>query len=253
MERFRPSTSPAEWGLAKRHGNFDFFVCSGPVPLWRVSAPIQSGPRSLGDKALAKSEDLTVLLQSVSEGKSDPAAVGRVFEIVHAELRRVAAQMLRKERVGHTLQPTALVHEVYLRLVDAKGGGQWEHRAHFFGIAARAMRQVLVDYARERNALKRGGDQERVTLDDRIDAVTESGLDLFELDEALTRLNEKDERTARIVELRFFGGMTEEEVAVALDLSRRTVQREWWMAKMWLRRELSGDRPLAEGEARGEE
>lgn len=182
--------------------------------------------------------DLTQLLGLLSEEKKDPAAVERVFELVHGELRNLAANLLRHERIGHTLQPTALVHEAFLRLADGKEV-EWEHRAHFFGVAARAMRQVLVDYARQRGAAKRGGDLQRVTLDDQLEAISESGVDLLELDKALTRLSSEDDRAARIVELRFFGGLTEEETALALNISRRTVQREWWMAKMWLRRELS--------------
>ncbi|MCA9729813.1 MAG: RNA polymerase subunit sigma-70, partial [Candidatus Eisenbacteria bacterium] len=135
-----------------------------------------------------RSGDLTLLLQSVSG--EDPESVARVFEIVHRELRDVAAGHLRRERRGHSLQPTALVHEAYLRLIG-NNDEHWEHRAHFFGVAARAMRQVLVDHARARGAAKRGGDWERVTLDDRVDEAEESGVDLLDLDDALRRLSQE--------------------------------------------------------------
>ncbi len=183
-----------------------------------------------------KLTQLLVELTSVS-GRG-PAAASRIFELVHGELRRVASDLMRRERPDHTLQPTALVNEAYLRLVDASRV-EWQSRAHFFGIAARAMRQILVDHARERAAEKRGGGWQRVTLDEQLDLSADSELDLFELDDALTRLGEMDVRMARIVELRFFGGLTVNEVAQVLEISKRTVQREWWTARMWLRRELA--------------
>jgi RNA polymerase sigma factor (TIGR02999 family) len=184
--------------------------------------------------------DLTQLLLDLrSESGRNPAAAGRVFELVYGELRRAAGTLMRRERPNHTLQPTALVNEAYLRLVDGTRL-EWQNRAHFFGIAARAMRQILVDHARERAAEKRGGGWERVTLDERLDVMSHREIDLFELDDALSRLGEMDERMARIVELRFFAGLTAEEVAHVLEISRRTVQREWRVAKMWLARELGG-------------
>jgi RNA polymerase sigma factor (TIGR02999 family) len=184
--------------------------------------------------------DLTQLLLGLtSETERDPAAAGRVFELVHGELHRLAANLMRRERPDHTLQPTALVNEAYLRLVDGTRV-EWQNRAHFFGIAARAMRQILVDHARMRAAEKRGGGWERVTLDEQLMPNVASEVDLTELDDALTRLGGLDERMARIVELRFFAGLTVDEVAHVLGISRRTVEREWRVAKMWLARELGG-------------
>ncbi len=193
----------------------------------------------------AQPPDLTQLLSAASGPNADPGAAERLFAAVQRELRGLASGLMHRERPGHTLQPTALVNEAYLRLVGATDL-RWEDRAHFFGVAARAMRQVLVDHARERAAAKRGGGWERVTLDERLNVLARADVDLFELDDALDRLAEKDARAAQVVELRFFGGLTEDEIAHVLDLSRRTVQREWWFAKMWLRHAMSdepGGRP----------
>jgi RNA polymerase sigma factor (TIGR02999 family) len=184
--------------------------------------------------------EITQLLQGLSRPDGDPQSAEHLFRLVHRELHELASSLMRRERPAHTLQPTALVNEAYLRLAGA-ARLNWESRAHFFGIAARAMRQILVDHARERAAVKRGGHWQRVTLDEHIDAFAGSDVDLFELDHALSRLASLDERTARVVELRFFAGLTEEEIAHVLGISRRTVQREWWTAKMWLRRELAGE------------
>jgi RNA polymerase sigma factor (TIGR02999 family) len=178
-----------------------------------------------------------ILLALKAQGASNPEATARAFELVHDELHRLASKLMRGERAGHTLQPTALVNEAYLRLVDGTSL-EWENRAHFFGIAARAMRQILVDHARERASAKRGGGWQRVTLDERLDLIAQRDVDVFELDDALTRLADMDARMAQIVELRFFGGLTAEEVAHVLGVSRRTVQNDWRVAKMWLAREL---------------
>ncbi len=147
---------------------------------------------------------------------------------------------MREERPDHTLQPTALVNEAYCRLVDQKRMG-WQNRAHFFGVAARAMRQILVDHLRKRNAAKRGGGLYRITLDDRLGVGCDRDMKVFELDEALTRLAGMDERMAKVVELRVFGGMTVEEVAHILGVSMRTVQNDWRVARMWLSREFTGE------------
>jgi RNA polymerase sigma factor (TIGR02999 family) len=187
---------------------------------------------------MTAAENLTQLLRSLPADGGDPAVADRLYRAIHHELRDLAAGLMRKERPGHTLQPTALVHEAFLRLVDASRI-DFQNRAHFFGIASRAMRQVLIDHARARDAAKRGGDWQRVTLDDRIDALDDSGIDLFELNDALDRLAVEDEQMARIVELRFFGGLTEQEIAKVLGISRRSVQREWWVAKLWLKRRLA--------------
>ena len=160
---------------------------------------------------------------------------------VYGELRRLAASYLRHERPGQTLQPTALVHEAYLRLAgDAKA--PWQNRTHFLAIAALSMRQILVEKARRRNAAKRGSGAQKVTLDEaRLPLSAEArGLDVLELDRALDRLAALDPHQAKVVELRYFGGLTVEEAAEALDISPATVKRHWTLARAWLRRELEG-------------
>ena len=154
---------------------------------------------------------------------------------VYAELRRLAAVYLRQERRGHTLQPTALVHEVYLRLSREV---QWRDKAHFFSIAAPLMRQILVDYSRRRRAAKRGGDAERISIDQAVLPLIERAEDIVALDEALAALSKVDPQQARIVELRFFSGLGIEETASVLEISPSTVKREWNIAKAWLAREL---------------
>jgi RNA polymerase sigma factor (TIGR02999 family) len=161
-----------------------------------------------------------------------------MFPVVYDELRRLASLALRRERADHTLQPTALVHEAFLRLAGTPDA-PWQNRAHFVAMAARVMRRVLVDHARGRNARKRGSGEVRISLDDVDVPAATSGVDLIALDEVLGRLAELDARQARIVELRFFGGLTVEETAVLIDASDRTVKREWQMARAWLKRELA--------------
>jgi RNA polymerase sigma factor (TIGR02999 family) len=159
--------------------------------------------------------------------------------LVYAELHRLAASYLARERADHTLQPTALVNEAYLRLID-QNGVAWQNRAQFFGIAAQMMRRILVNHARDRHADKRGGPAIlRVSLDDAISFFEERDVNLVALDEALTRLAEMDQRQSEIVALRFFGGLTIEEVAAQLNTSPATIKREWTTAKLWLLRELS--------------
>jgi RNA polymerase sigma factor (TIGR02999 family) len=183
--------------------------------------------------------ELTEILIAYQSGKSSRHSYSdRIFEIVYDELQRLAGGLMRRERVDHTLQPTALVHEAYCRLID-QTRIEWQNRAHFFGIAARAMRQILVDHARKRVAAKRGGDWQRVTLDEQLELGVDADVEVSELDGALTRLEEMDERMSRVVELHVFGGMKEEEVAHVIGVSRRTVQRDWQVAKLWLGRELS--------------
>ncbi len=183
------------------------------------------------------SPNVTQLLREWSQG-GDRQALDRLLPLVYTELHKQAARYLRKERVGHTLQPTALVHEAYLRLVNQRDV-EWQNRAHFFGICAQLMRRILVDHARERQAEKRGGGgMVRVTLDERVAAVEEREVDLLALDEALTRLAAMDERLARVVELRFFSGLNVEETAEVMDVSPATVKLDWSMAKAWLRREM---------------
>ena len=165
-------------------------------------------------------------------------AASRLFSAVYAELRRLAGRLMQEERPGHTLQATALVHEAYLRLADADSV-DWQSRAHFFRIAARAMRQILVDHARERTAAKRGGGIRKVTLDSGVGLAAIDGLDVLDLDRILSRLTEMDERMGRVVEYRVFAGMSVEEVAHVLGVSIRTVYNDWRVAKMWLSRQLA--------------
>jgi len=169
----------------------------------------------------------------------DPAALERLAPLVYDELRRLARVFFRGERAGHTLQPTALVNEAYLKLIDIKRV-DWQDRAHFFAMAARQMRRILVDAARARRYQKRGGGAVRVTL---IDAMVKTSRehDVEALDDALEALSKIDARKAQVVELRFFGGLNNEEIAAALDISTDTVMRDWKMAKTWLLSELRKD------------
>lgn len=186
--------------------------------------------------------DVTRLLDDMSAGR--PQAFDELFPLVFAELRRRAAGQLRRERRNHTLQPTALVNEAYLRLVDQRGV-QWQNRLHFFAVASQAMRRILVDHARTHRRVKRGGVQARVTLDEAMIAAESRSIDLLALDQALERLTALDERQARIVELRFFGGLSVEEAGEVLQLSTSTIKREWSMAKAWLHAELTAQAPGA--------
>jgi RNA polymerase sigma-70 factor (ECF subfamily) len=178
---------------------------------------------------------ITQLARELREGKVDH--VDELVPLLYSELRRLAASYLRRERPGHTLQPTALVNEAYLRLVDQKEAS-WDSRVHFIGIAARVMRQVLVDHARRRGAQRRGGAQPKLTLDEAIAYSHEQPGDLLAVDELLNRMATFDPQQARVVELRVFGGLTVEETAEALGISPATVKRDWVAAKAWLTREL---------------
>lgn len=191
------------------------------------------------DEPLAGAGEVTELLQRLAGGDSD--AENRLLDLVYAELHRMAGRYMRRERPGHTLQATALVHEAYFRLVD-QTGKEWKNRAHFFGVAAQVMRRILVDHARNHLALKRGQGARQVSLDEQI-AVGEYEPELFiAIDESLRHLAKWDPRQSQIVEYRFFAGLTDEETAETLGISVRTVQREWSVAKAWLRAELSGNR-----------
>jgi RNA polymerase sigma factor (TIGR02999 family) len=184
--------------------------------------------------------EVTRILQRIHEQPSAAEdEADQLFELVYDELRRIAARLMRGERQAHSLQPTALVHEAYLRLAGADPI-PWESRAHFLRVAARAMRRILVDHARRRQALKRGGGIRHVTLDEQVPGSPGKHLDIVILDDALTRLGELDERMAHVVELRVFSGMKMEEIAHVLLVSRRTVQDDWDVAKRWLGRELAG-------------
>jgi RNA polymerase sigma factor (TIGR02999 family) len=170
----------------------------------------------------------------------DRQSVNSLLPVVYEELRRLAANYLRRERPGQTLQPTALVNEAYLRLLKDKPG-RWQNRAHFCAIAAYSMRQILIERARARAAQKRGGARQRITLDERLLPGGEPSIDLLALDEALERLAAMDPEQARLVELRFFGGLTVEETAEEMKISPATVKRHWTIASAWLARELEGN------------
>lgn len=179
---------------------------------------------------------VTELLHEWSQG--DPAAMEKLIPLVFEELRQIAGRMFRRESDGHTLQPTALVHEAYLKLLNQKA--QWQNREQFFSVAALLMRRILVDYAKGRHTAKRGKDVFRVPLDEAhgVADPRDLDLDLVALDDALSRLAEIDPRQARIVEMRFFAGLSHEEIAKVLGISLSTVKREWKTAKLWLYREL---------------
>ena len=184
----------------------------------------------------ASLKDVTQLL--VHWGKGDKQALDRLMPLVYDELHRMASRYLRRERQGHTLQTTALINETYLRIVD-QDRVNWQNRAHFFGVAAQMMRRILVDHARSHLYAKRGGGAQKLTLDEAIATPQERDLDLVALDDALTALAEIDPQQSRIIELRFFGGLTIEETAEVLNISPATVKRDWNMAKAWLYGEIS--------------
>jgi RNA polymerase sigma-70 factor, ECF subfamily len=180
---------------------------------------------------------ISQLLFEASHGNRDAEAA--LMTQVYGELRRLARKYMRAERANHTLQPTALVNEAYLRLMG-QPGATWETRAHFFAAAAQLMRHILVDHARARVADKRGGPQHQVTLNEGLASAEDKSVDVLALHEALEKLAKLDARQARVVELHFFGGLTFPEIAYVLDASERTVKRDWSMARAWLKLELSG-------------
>lgn len=183
---------------------------------------------------------ITTLLERWNVG--DAGARDELMSLVYGELRRMAAARLRGAEAGASLQPTALVHEVYLRLASSEAV-RWNDRVHFFAVASRAMRQIIVDEARRKTSLKRGGGELRVTLDESIeDGGGTSNVDLVALDRALARLAETDEAQARLVEMRFFGGLTLEEIAEVTEVSLATIKRRWRLARAWLFRELTESR-----------
>ena len=184
---------------------------------------------------VASDSDITDLLDEW--GRGNRRALDDLLPLVYAELRRVAARQLRREREGHSLQPTVLVHEVYLRLVEQRNV-DWQSRAHFFGVAAQVMRRILVDHARRRLADKRGGGMSPVSIEQAMETPGVSEVPILDLDDALGRLSKLDPSLARIVELRAFGGLTIEEAAHVLNISPSTVKRDWRTAKAWLTREL---------------
>lgn len=181
-------------------------------------------------------KDVTVLLNAASGG--DAQAPEKLLELVYEDLRRLAEAYMNNERSDHTLQPTALVHEAFIRLVDWENVS-WQSRAQFFSVAAKVMRRILVDHARAHGAEKRGGAAERLSLETAVVATGDGAGDLLMLDQALSKLAASDARKTRVVEMRFFAGMTEQEIAAVLKVDEKTVQRDWQFARMWLYRELS--------------
>lgn len=182
--------------------------------------------------------EISLILKDWSGGKRESADV--LLSLVYEELRRIARQYLRKERSDHTLQPTALVHEAYMKLIDISDVS-WQDRAHFFAVASNVMRHILVDHARARATDKRGGEAQRIALEDAGSLSDERDIDLLALDEAMRQLAKFDATQSKIVELRFFGGLTIEETAHVLSISPATVKREWTMAKAWLFRRMKTD------------
>lgn len=182
--------------------------------------------------------EVTIYLREYQNGSRD--ALDKLFPIVYDELRRLAANRLRGERSDHTLQPTALVHEAYLRLIE-QHSADWQNRAHFFGLAAEMMRRILVNHAVKNNADKRFGNQTRLALDEIIDFTQGQDVNLILVDEALNKLAEFDPKQAKIVELKFFAGLTNEEIAEVVGVSDSTVKREWRIAKAWLHDQLKGE------------
>jgi RNA polymerase sigma factor (TIGR02999 family) len=181
-------------------------------------------------------QEVTQLL--VDWGNGNQAALDRLMPVVYTELRQLAHQYMRRERPGHTMQTTALIHEAYLRLVD-QNQVRWQHQAHFFGIAARLMRQILIEHARSHTRAKRGGGVGTISLDEAAIVSQARATELLALDDALERLATIDPRKSQVVELRFFGGLSVEEAAQVLNIAPNTVLRDWRMAKAWLRREIS--------------
>jgi RNA polymerase sigma factor (TIGR02999 family) len=184
----------------------------------------------------SRSSRVTQLLEKFEPG--DRRAEEQLFADVYTELRALAARYLHRERKSHTLQPTALVHEAYLKLVG-QTRVDWQGRAHFLAIAAHVMRQILVDHARRHRAARRGGNRHRIAFDDNLVIESDRNVDLLAIEDALTKLTKLDPRQAQMVELRFFGGLSIAEVAKVMGISKRSVEREWTMIRAWLRRELS--------------
>jgi RNA polymerase sigma factor (TIGR02999 family) len=198
---------------------------------------------------VASPQDVTQLLAEATDG--DRRAVDQLLPLVYDELRRLAEGLMLRERASHTLQPTALVHEVYMKLVD-QTRARWENRAHFFAVAAQAIRRILVDHARTHRRLKRGGEQTTLALDEGVVGSYQKTVDLIALDEALDDLARHSSQQARIVELRFFSGLTIEETAAVLGISTATVERDWRYARARLFRRLGGDEGSERGERAGD-
>jgi RNA polymerase sigma-70 factor (ECF subfamily) len=184
---------------------------------------------------MSEDQDVTMLLSALTRG--DEAAASKLMPVVYNELRRLAGSYMRQERVDHTLQPTALVHEAYIKLIDQRSVN-WQSRAHFFGVSAQLMRRILIDHARGHMREKRGGELKKVSLDDVFVFAERKADELLAVDDSLNALAKIDPRQARVVELRFFGGLSVEEAADVLGVSPKTVKREWSVAKAWLTADL---------------
>ncbi len=189
-------------------------------------------------------KDVTQLLLAWSSG--DQAALDQLIPLVYAELHRIAKRFMGREQADHTLQTSALINEAYLRLIEVKNA-HWQNRAHFYAVSAQIMRHILVDLARARQKLKRGGQAQQVSLDEALTVTQARSTDFVALDDALTTLSRLDPRQSKVVELRFFGGLTEDEIAEVLGVSPRTVRSDWSMAKVWLLRALSKSGSREEG------
>lgn len=230
------------WVPGAADSRFPGLAAAAEIPLTLHDAQnhLKSGHGSFTawEPRMESSHEVTELLADLRDG--DESVLDRLTPLVYNELRRIARARLRAEPAGHTLNTTELVHEAYLRLAD-QTRMEWRDRAHFFAVASRLMRRLLVDFARRRGAEKRGGDLRRVALDDATVSVDDRAATFLALDIAMDRLAEMDERQCRVVECRFFGGMTEEETAEALGVTARTVRRDWVKAKGWLYRELYDD------------
>jgi RNA polymerase sigma-70 factor, ECF subfamily len=183
-----------------------------------------------------RARDVTQLLVALRAGNAE--AESELYHAVYGELHRMAARYMRRERPDHTLQATALIHEAYVDLID-QHNKDWQNRAHFYGVAANVMRRILIDYARTHRTAKRGGLNQKLSLDDALPLTSQQSDELIALDEALARLAQFDPRQSKVVELRFFGGLSEEEAAQVLGVSSRTVKRDWRLAKTWLYGELN--------------
>jgi RNA polymerase sigma-70 factor (ECF subfamily) len=217
--------------LSSQAGVVVVFLCDTSLVLTRFSPGTL--PKALG--LMTQSHGITQLLIQWNEG--DETALDQLMPLVERELRRLARNFMRKENPGHTLQPTALVNETYLKLVDQKRA-QWQNRAHFFAIAAQIMRRILLDHAKKRNRAKRGGHMQQVSISDRLAVSNKKSEELIALDEALVRLSAVDPLMSKITELRYFGGLGVEEVAEVLRIAPITVMRHWKLARAWLRREI---------------
>ena len=194
-----------------------------------------------GEQPVDQASPNEITEQLIAWSRGDEAALEKLIPAVYQELRRMADSYLRREDAGHSLQPTALVHEAYLRLID-QTKVEWQNRAHFFGVAAQMMRRILIDHAKTKHRAKRGGTTVKVVLDEHATFTQERAAELLALDDALQALARMDQRKSQIVELRYFGGLTVEETAQVLGVSDKTVMRDWSLAKAWLYRELSNVR-----------